>query len=228
MNNYTKTYSTLSFCILLLLSVACSPNTYITHDWKNPDQGNQKNHVFVAAISEDRAAKATLENQLVYELKDLGVDATSSLSIFRPDLIKRDLDDDRRELMLEQIREEGCDAIMTIALIEETSETRYVPGNTDYVPAIRYNFYNGFYSYYNHYYPVITSPGYYTQDKTYFLETNFYDASTKDLLWSAQTKTYNPNNLDTFAEELSNVLIARLKREGLISIGMDGESMTQD
>jgi hypothetical protein len=221
MNKYTHTCSALAMGMVLLLSAACSPNTYITHAWKNPDQGNQKNHVFVAAISEDRAAKATVENQLVYVLKDIGVDATSSLSIFRPDQIKKDLDDDQRELMLEQIRAKGCDAIMTIALLEETSETRYIPGNTDYVPAIRYNFYNGFYTYYNHYYPVITSPGYYTQDKTYFLETNFYDAATKDLLWSAQTETYNPNNIDTFAEELSSVLIARLKREGLINSTVD-------
>lgn len=218
MNNLLKINTALPVITVLLLTVACSPNTYITHAWKNPEQANPKTNVFVAAISEDRAAKSTFENQLVFAFKQLGLKASGSLSLLGLKLIKQDLDDNQREIMLEKIRGAGCDAILTIALIEETAETRYVPGNTDYVPAIRYSFYNGFYSYYNHFYPVITSPGYYTEDKTYFLETNFYDSSTKELLWSGQTKTYNPNDIDTFAEELSNVVIARLKKEGLIQV----------
>lgn len=202
--------------ILVLLAVGCSPGTIINHSWKSPEHAEQKSHIFVAAISEDRAAKATVENQLVYVFKELGIDAISSLSVFRPDMIRKDLSNDQRELMLEQIRERGCDAILTIALIEETSDARYVPGDTEFVPAVRYNFYNGFYSYYNYYHPLITNSGYYTEDKTYFLETNLYDVSSKELLWTAQTKTYNPTDIESFAGEFSKVIIARLKRKGLL------------
>ncbi len=71
---------------------------------------------------------------------------------------------------------------MTIALIDESSETCFVPEKTNMMPALRYSFYDGFNTCYQHYHPIVSSTGYYTRDKTYFLETNFYDAQSKQLL----------------------------------------------
>jgi len=206
-----------SFIILLLIS-SCSTSTLITYSWTNPETEAAKQYIFVAAITEDRAAKSTVEDQMAYELQALGIESTTSLSVFQPGMIKKDLDDKQRELMLEKIREEGCDGIITITLLKESSEARYVPGSPHVMPAIRYGFYGGFNTYYNYYHPIVSSPGYYTQDKQYFLETNFYDPQTKDLLWTAQTETYNPTNLDSFAEEFTQVILAKLKNEGLIDI----------
>jgi hypothetical protein len=36
------------------------------------------------------------------------------------------------------------------------------------------------------YYPVVYTPGYYTFEKVYYLESNFYDLASDKLLWSVQ------------------------------------------
>ena len=84
------------------------------------------------------------------------------------------------------------------------------------ISTVSFGFYGGFYNYYNYRYPAVYDPGYYTQDKTYFLETNLYDAETEKLLWSAQSRTYNPIDIDSFSEEFAGIIVARLKKEGLI------------
>ncbi|MEK6481062.1 hypothetical protein WJR50_26200 [Catalinimonas sp. 4WD22] len=206
----------LSYLILIPLWVlaACSPSTNITASWKNPDAEANKSDIQVAALTRNMAAKTTVERELTAELRNAGLDITTSGELFAPNFT-----DDisaSKEALLSKIRENGNDAILTVTLLDQQTETRYVPGSSTYAPTVSYGFYGGFYSYYNYRYPVVYDPGYYTQDKTYFLETNLYDVQTEELLWSAQSKTYNPTNLDKFAEEFAKITVARLKSEGLI------------
>lgn len=205
--------------IVLTILEACSPSTQILASWKNPDWKGPdaeatKSDILVAALTRNMAAKITVERELTAELKSQGLDVTTSGDLFAPNFT--DDISKNKEAMLGRIRDNGNDAILTITLLDQQTETRYVPGTTTYAPTVSYGFYGGFYNYYNYHYPMVYDPGYYTQDKTYFLESNLYDADTEELLWSAQSKSYNPNNLDQFAQEFADITVARLKSEGLI------------
>jgi hypothetical protein len=59
-------------------------------------------------------------------------------------------------------------------------------------------------------------PGYYATDKTYFLETNLYDAATEKLVWSAQSETVNPGSIDKFVQDYPKKLIAQMVKDGLL------------
>ena len=61
------------------------------------------------------------------------------------------------------------------------------------------------------------SPGYYEDDKVYYIETNLYDADTEELLWSAQSETYNPTSLPDFASDFAEVVVARMEKENLLN-----------
>lgn len=201
--------------IIPLLLVACSPSTQITASWHNEEAENlDYQNVLVAALTRNLEAKSTVEGELAVALQEAGVKVTNSGRLFSPSET-RDMEKNR-DMLLEKIRQNGSDAILTVALLDEQSETRYVPGASTYAPTVRYGYYGGFYNYYDYRYPMMYDPGYYTQDKTYFLETNLYDAETEELLWSAQSRTYNPANLDKFAEEFAQVIVSRLKREKMI------------
>ena len=203
----------IGICTALLLQ-ACASSTQITASWKKPETVSTKSNILVAALTRNLEAKNTVEGALAYSFKNVGLEVTSGGELFAPNFT--DDISKNKDVMLEKIRNNGNDAILTITLLDQQTETRYVPGAATYAPAMRFNFYGGFYSYYNYRYPAVYDPGYYTQDKTYFLETNLYDADTEELLWSAQSRTYNPNNLDQFAEEFANLMVDRLKREGLV------------
>ncbi|MEM9671099.1 MAG: hypothetical protein ACFB15_19180 [Cyclobacteriaceae bacterium] len=201
--------------VLPLFIIACSPSTQITASWQNPDmEDSDYQNILVAAMTRDLEARSTVEGELAVALQEAGVKVTNSGKLFTPS--ETNDVEKNRDMMLEKIRQNGSDAILTVALLDEKSETRYVPGAATYAPTVRYGFYGGFYNYYDYRYPMVYDPGYYTQDKTYFLESNLYDAETEELLWTAQSRTYNPANLDKFAEEFARVIVSRLQKEDMI------------
>ncbi len=204
-----------SVCLMMLfVAVSCAPSTKITASWKNPAAEGMKDNILVAAMTQNMAAKITVEREMVGALKGADVGVTAAAELFAPNFTQ-DVGKNK-EAMLKKIRENGNDGILTITLLDQQTETRYVPGSTAYSPMVSYGYYGGFHSYYNYRYPMVYDPGYYTEDKTFFLESNLYDAETEELLWSAQSKTYNPSNLDAFARDFAAITVAKLKSENLI------------
>ena len=120
-----------------------------------------------------------------------------------------------REQMAAAIKKAGCDAVFVIALLDVQTVETYQPG-TAYYP-MSYGYYGSYYGYYNYYSPYVYSPGYYTTDKTYYIESNFYDLERDQLLWSIQSEAYNPTSLDSWFDRYSYDLLNELKREGLIT-----------
>jgi hypothetical protein len=43
-----------------------------------------------------------------------------------------------------------------------------------------------------------------------------YDAETEDLIWSAQSETYNPVNLETFSENFAEEIVEELQAKKII------------
>ena len=120
-----------------------------------------------------------------------------------------------REQMSEVIKRTGCDAVFVIALLDVKTEEYYHPGRAYY--PMNYGMYGSCYGYCNYYYPQVYSPGYYSTDKTYYIESNFYDLEEDQLLWSIQSEAYNPSSLDSWFDRYSYDLLNELKKEGLIS-----------
>jgi len=120
--------------------------------------------------------------------------------------------------VLDKVRELNCDLIFTVSLLDSKSETRYVPGSTSYyyAPYPTYGYYGGFGTYYGHYGPAVYSPGYYTTDKSYYLEGNLFDAFTEKILWSIQTVTYNPDGIKQFSSSYCKLLVNQAQYDELL------------
>lgn len=203
--------------LCLLIFSACSPATEITASWTNPEAmtGNY-NNILIAAMTEDVATKQMIENQLASELRDKGVNVSKSIEMFPPNFREEQLTN--KEAMMQAIQEGGHDAILTVAVIDEETETRYVPGAA-YSPGARFPYYNRFWGYFNHMYPMVYEPGYYTEDKIYYLETNLYDAQTENLVWSAQSESTNPGNIQNLSEGFAEVTANAMENNNLLSQG---------
>lgn len=193
---------------------SCSPSTRITGSWMNPEAQREYDNILVSAMTEKITVKQTVEDLVAAELRARGVNVTKSITMFPPKFSKEQMND--KDAMLNAIRSNGHDAILTIALIDEETESRYVPGTTTYAPLTTYNYYGSFWGYYTYRYPLVSDPGYYTQDRVYFVEANLYDARTEELVWSAQTETINPRSLDRSAEEFAEVTVEAMSERGLL------------
>ena len=63
---------------------------------------------------------------------------------------------------------------------------------------------------------MMYDPGYYTTDKSYYLEANLYDVESEQLVWSAQSETTNPANLEAFARTFAMVISDQMIKDGVI------------
>lgn len=212
---FYKCATTFLFAFLVFF-MSCTRNaTDITASWKSPKtDDNGYENIFVAAFIPDLEAKEITEGQMAALLDSMGVQASTSLSLFPENFTEEQVED--KSFILDKIRANGNDAILTISLVDQESENRFVAGNDTYAPAIAYGYYQNFHTYYAHNFTQIYTPGYYSLDKIYYLETNLYDVEDEELYWSAQSDTYNPGNIEAFAGDFSKVMVARLKKEGLI------------
>jgi hypothetical protein len=206
-------------CLVALALVtiigACSPSTKIIGSWTGPNTPSEPyKSIFVTAISENLVARQTIENDIDAILQKDGVEAKSSFDIIPPGFKATA---ENKDATVAAIRDGGSDAILTIALLDQTSETRYVPGTTMYSPMGYGGYYGRFSGYYSYYNPVMYDPGYYATDKNYYLEINLYDAKTEELVWSAQSETTNPSSIETFSNSFSQLVVNQLLKDGLIS-----------
>lgn len=194
---------------------ACGTTTNITGSYKAPGVTQLAyKKIFVSALTEKAAVRQSVEKGIADYLATKGISAVTSTAIFPPDFHSSGNDKDK-DLVLQKIREAACDALFTIALIDKENEARYVPGSGAY-PINAYGHYGTFGAYYNYGYGSFYSPGYYTNDKIYYLETNLYDATTEKLVWSAQSKTYDPTSLDSFLQGYLKAVNERVVKDGLV------------
>jgi hypothetical protein len=200
----------LAIAAMLVVGLGCGPSIKLTASWVNEEkigQGKRYNTVFVAALTSNLEARTTLENDLVQALQARGFKALRSLDYFP-------LADTpgEKETVLSKVRETGATAILTSAVVNQRSDTRYVPGSIGYAP---YG-YGGFYGYYRGFYGTMSSPGYYTTDETYYLESHLFDADTEEIMWSAQSEAYNPSSRTKAASQYAALLISQMEKDGLL------------
>lgn len=210
-----KKSSLLGALLVLIMVSGCAPSTKILGSWTGPDTPAEPyNNIFVTAITENLVARQTVENDIDAMLQARGVTASSSFDIIPPGFKATE---DNKAATVKAIKDGGSDAIMTVALLDQTSETRYVPGSTSYYPMGFGGYYGNFYGYYSYYNPVMYNPGYYATDKNYYLEINLYDVDTQKLVWSAQSESTNPSSIETFSKSFSELVVTQLIKDGLIS-----------
>ncbi|HSZ34964.1 MAG TPA: hypothetical protein VK772_16725 [Puia sp.] len=209
---------------IILLSVAfssCSSSSMrIMATWVNkedkpvPQPGKHK--IFIFVMTQNYEVQVTLENDLAEAAAAKGIKTVKSVDAFGPILTLDKLP--KNDVLLKAIRDLGCDGIFTVAVVDQESQTHYVPGNSVgvgfYAP---YAGYGGYYSgYYAYSAPVYYSPGYYETDKTYFIESNLFNANTEKMLISMQSKVANPPTVIKASKQYTNMLVTELQAQGFM------------
>jgi hypothetical protein len=203
------------FILLVALTLsACGPTQKITNSWIAPDPGGNAPYksIFVMALTQIQGNSFSVEDRMAGVIASRGQKVVVSSAVFPPSFSNSE--NFTQEDMAAAIKRTGCDAVFVIAVLDVHSVESYQPGRAYY--PMSYGMYGSYYGYYHHYSPMLYSPGYYTTDKTYYIETNFYDLEQDRLLWSIQSEAYNPTSIDSWFDTYSRDLLNELKAEGLI------------
>ncbi len=173
--------------------------------------------VAVLGVSGDIVKRSAVENAVVQELKKFGINAVSGSNILPDSFIDSNsdgkVDSENKAAIQAKFKEQGVDGVFVISLMDVKESEHYVPGSTYYTPA---TVYSPFYNYYWKTYNVVHTPGYVTKSTNYFLSSNFYDLINEQLLWSAQSETFNPQSLNDLAKSYSTTVADDFLSSGII------------
>lgn len=208
-----KKLSVLLYFISALAFIGCY-STNITSTWKaeNAGTGNYKKILVLGIVQEtDRNLREKMETHLVGDLQALGYQATSAYVRYGPKAFQNLSEEEA----LKKLQNEGVDAVLTVVLLDKERERRYVPGQIVYSP---YFVYQGrLWGYYHTIYRRIDMAGYYQVSTNYFWESNLYELSTQKLVYSAQTKSFEPSSAEALAHEYGQLIVSNMVQNGVLA-----------
>lgn len=210
-----KTILRISMCLLAWLFVTACSSTKITSSWKASNlQPKQYNKILVLGLikDSDRSLQEKMEAHLVDDLKSKGYNAVSSLQEFGPKAFSNLTEAEA----IATLKQSNIDAVVTIVLLDKQKERNYVPGRMYYSPYVMY--YNRFWPYYGTLNYRIYEPGYYVTDTKYFWESNVYEVSTQSLLYSVQTKSFDPANSESLGHAYGKLIIKAITDNAVLAL----------
>jgi hypothetical protein len=199
--------------VISLLFISCSSSVRITNSWKSeniPQTSYQKIMVVGMLPETERNLREEMENHLVVDLQRHGYNAISSFRELGPKAFENQTEQE----VLDKIKDYGVDAVLTIGLLDKQRERYYVPGRIYYSPYIVYQ--RHFWGYYTTIYHRIYTPGYYINNTKYFWESNFYDMNNRNLLYSAQTESFDPASAATLSHEYGQLIVNDMAKRGIL------------
>jgi hypothetical protein len=197
-----------------ILSSGCT-SSLLTSSWVAPNSGNLslKSVVVVAIIpDDDHLMRAKMEKHLTADLRNMGISAISSYESFGPKFI----DNTNESEVTAMLRGKNTEAVLTVVLLSKEKEKYYVPGRVYYSPY--YIRHRRFWGYYSTIYERVYEPGYYIDKTNFFWESNLFLTSTNDLLYSSQTRSFDPSNIESMAHEYGKMICNDLNEKGILKI----------
>lgn len=195
----------LVFVFALIGMIACSPSTQIVKSWRDPGSvvsatGSQK--VLVIGLVKDEGSRRIVEDNLAKRLNGKGV---ASYSVITEEMVKAAKED----ALNQELSKGGFTHVILVRLADIEKETSYVPGTTT-------GFYGGYGRYYGYGAGMYSTPGYYTTDKNYFVETAVYSVTPDKLLWTGTTKTVNPSKMEKTINDVAVAVTEQMKKDGFL------------
>ncbi len=196
--------------IAILLIINSCTSTQVISSWSisnPPTDAMQK--VLVLGVMADREVRDQIELTMTRTLNSDGVNANTATSVFGPKRL-RDL---KEEDIVKTLKNSDYTAVMIVSLVQKEKERNYVPPTYYSYP------YMGYYRFYRRYWYVydrVYTPGYYTTSTNWVLEADIYTIDEDELIYSTQTRSYDPNNANDLAVSFTKSIVTELKAKNII------------
>ena len=199
---------------IAFLSMCSSSSTTVTGSWtKIGYETRPFKKIVILGIARVSENRRIFEDQVETRLIEKGYPVIPALDLLPPNAAIGTI---TKEIVQEIFTAAGVDAVFTMSLRHEEDTRRYVPGRSTYYTP--YHSTIGFYDYYGGFGSYYYTPGYYTGSYKVFLEANFFDFKTNELLWSAQTRSSNYEDVGQMAVQFADVIVKDFIRQNVVPV----------
>ena len=194
----------------LLALGGCGPKVTVESAWMAPGiQARPVQSVMVVGIARNAGLRGTYESLAAQTFGEHGASALRSLDVLPPSQAIT------KEAVAQAIEGRDIEAIFATRLLDVQTSQQYVPPTTTSWG------YPGYYRDFWGYYPAVSvavmEPGYFVEVKTYLLESSLWNATTGEIVWSAQTSVVDPNKPAPAFERLMAKLVQELEAADLLA-----------
>jgi hypothetical protein len=205
----TTILSKLLFVIVIFIAVSCS-STQVISSWSisNPPSNAMKK-VLVVGVMANRETKDQIEQAMTAALNKDGVAANTAMSVFGPKSFK----DMQESEITSTLKGSDYTSIMLVSLVNKEKQVQYVPGTYYAYPYASYPLY---YRRYWYMHDQMYTPGYYETTTNWVLEADIYTINGDELIYSTQTKSYDPENARDLSESFTQSIINELREKKMI------------
>ena len=192
---------TLTLMAFAWLVAGCASTT-LQSTWRDPGYtGGAFKRIFVLALStRDVTARRVLEDVVVAKLAAGGVEAVPAWQSLPNDGPVPE------SALTAAVTASRADGMLMVRLLGVDTQLTVWPPPIG--PGPRFGWYGAYSGWYA--YPQVT------QTQTAVVETTFFDVRSQRIVWSATSETMNPTSVQQDAPGFADVILASLRRDGLL------------
>ena len=193
------------FVALVAVLIASCVSTAVLNAWRDKGYDNTPlKKVLVVTGLQREADDQLLQDALVMQLKEHGIEAIAAYTVFKGSGRAT------KEQVIKYAARNQVDAVLVSRITGENTEAIYHPPGAYAVPY-------PYYSYWDTYYPhIYDRAGFAAKYKYYYLESNIYAVNDKALIWTAVTEALDPRNMAEEIKVFANQIVAAVKSGALI------------
>ena len=191
--------------VAILLGACASKKTELVNSWKEPGLTPRRfNKMLVVYITKDAGLRQAAENHLAQRV---GSRAVPAYKVFPDSLLQN------KELAKAWVKQQGFDGAVILHPAKVEQETTVEEGQVYAVPLSH----TDMWGYWGTGYGYAYAPGYVEQDQLVSVETNVYSVAEDKLVWASRTKTYNPESVPEFIDQIVDATVAEMKKQKVIA-----------
>jgi hypothetical protein len=194
----------ITIALICVLAASCA-GTHLVDSWVKADHSKPYKHPMIIAISDSQQTRQIYEKYFVAQLKKKNISATPSFKLINS---KQKMN---RETVIKALSETDIpiDSVIVTYLVSEETEVKHddSPLATTYSDTTGDNRISA---------TIVSTRGRTNDAEIFFLKTDLYDAQSRAIVWSAQTKTVAPESVDVVVENVVELLINEMMSDGML------------
>jgi hypothetical protein len=183
-----------AFLLAMVAVVACGSSTSIEQSWKRPGPHAELHRVVTVMLWRNEGVRRSAEDELAARLKKAGVDAVPGYAVLSAGEVKNP------QVARERLLAQGFDGAIVMRFVGRQQEVNYMPPT-----------YAGYWG--GAYYPA---GGYVTVDTIIRLETAAYSLRDRQLVYSALSRTTDPDSIPSLIDGVTSKVASALEKERVV------------
>ncbi|MDT8281757.1 MAG: hypothetical protein RQ982_02970 [Gammaproteobacteria bacterium] len=190
--------------MISVLAASCT-GTHLVDSWVEPGHAKPYKYPMIIGVSDSQQTRQLFEKYFVAQLKKKNISATPSFILIDS---KQKMN---RETVVKALADTDIpiDSVIATYLVAAETEVKHHDSplaNTyaDSADDIRISA------------TIVSTRGRTSDTEIFFLKTDLYDAQSKTIVWSAQTKTVAPESIDEVIENVVVLLIDKMMSDGIL------------